>query len=325
MRWLKWTGPIGKDRRVHMYKWLKFACYFFRSEADDPSSGYTCTYENQSRSDQIPFQQYTANQSVADTDQHGSDADDDVSNDDDVDDDDDSGSCSDSDLDLEPDCNCDHDKNETCPVCVRVQSPEVYRLDFTGEHSGDQDTLDSSSYNGEATRIAVGEDVKNGCEIEENSPSDKTFTEVQNSDLNAGDATDGLNTVHENETDLHTVHKDNTDINAEKIPQGPKIVISDSETEKQKSKEMKTGKTDHVKHSIGDRRSKEIIKKDTKAVRRKEKTPKHSKRKGRISTEGDIKDLKEEESKEIIEEKKEDLTQTDRYVKCVFFTIKNPK
>ncbi|KAL4235190.1 hypothetical protein ACF0H5_006828 [Mactra antiquata] len=42
-------------------------------------------------------------------------------------------------------CDCDHSQNEKCPVCVRVQSPEVYRLDFTdeGDQSGDQDQLDA--------------------------------------------------------------------------------------------------------------------------------------------------------------------------------------
>ena len=268
-----------------------------------------CPYENQSRSNQIPFQQYTGNQSTVDTDHHGNHPDDNISDDDSVDDGDDSGSCSDSDLDLEPDCNCDHDKNETCPVCVRVQSPEVYRLDFTGEHSGDQDTLDSSSNNGEA-RVTVGEEVNNGCETEESSQSDRTSTEVQNSDIS--DTIDGVNTLHENEADSQTIHKVDTDINAVNFPQGPKIVISDTDADKQKSKEMKTGKTDHVKHSVGGKCSKKVVKKDTKAVRRKEKTQKHSKRKGRISTEGDSKDLKEE-TKEIVEEKKDDLTQTNRY------------
>ncbi|XP_060602850.1 RAB11-binding protein RELCH homolog isoform X2 [Ruditapes philippinarum] len=41
-------------------------------------------------------------------------------------------------------CDCDHSLNEKCPVCVRVQSPEVYRLDFTdeGDQSADQEVLD---------------------------------------------------------------------------------------------------------------------------------------------------------------------------------------
>ena len=278
----------------------------YRSEADDLPSGYH--NENQSRSNQMPFQQYTGNQS---TEHHGNN---DVSDDDSENDDDsDSVSGNDSDLDLEPDCNCDHDKNETCPVCVRVQSPEVYRLDFTGEHSGDQDTLDSNSNNGEGTRVAVGEE--NGCENENRMRSDKTNTEVRNPDIDISDTVDGVNTLHDNdnETDSQTAHKSVSDINVEKFPQGPKIIVSDSDANKHKSKEMQTGKTDYVKHHVENEGSKHVVKKDAKAVRKKERTPKHSKRKGRISTEGDKKDLKEE-TKEIVEEKKDDLTQTNRYM-----------
>ena len=254
----------------------------FRSEADDPSNGKPS--EAHPRLVQIPFQQYTADhQSDGNASSHDN-SDDDITDDDD-------------DLDLETDCNCDHNKNETCPVCVRVQSPEVYRLDFTGDHSGD-----SGSFNGEPGRTDVREGSKDGCEstgTSDNIPDNKTITEVQGSDSNVSDA---------EQTAEISDDKVRSDSNAsgETIPPNPKIVISDSETSKHKSKEPDS---DIIKNSTEDKRSKDAMKKDTKPLRRKERTPKHAKRRGRISNEGGEGDLKQEEK---VEEVKEDLTKTDR-------------
>ena len=47
------------------------------------------------------------------------------------------------------DCTCDHDQEEKCPVCIRVSSPQVYRLDFTeepDEQSTEQEVADGQDY-----------------------------------------------------------------------------------------------------------------------------------------------------------------------------------
>ena len=251
--------------------------YFFRSEADDPS--YSYNYENQSRNDSVPFQQYSAD--------NQSDDDDDLSEEDD-------------DLDLESECHCDHTKNETCPVCVRVQSPEVYRIDFTempGEHSGDQD---SGSFNGEPSSTRARVDSKDGCE---SISGDKTSVDIQGmqSDVTDGIKNAGSSVVHENGSNVSEEH-----------PENPQIIISDVVIENQKSHEL-NGET--AKNASKDKGSKQSVKRDPKTVRRKERTPKHSKKKERILREGDKDVLKPDEKSEKIEEQREDLSQTNRFVK----------
>ena len=192
---------------------------------------------------------------------------------------------------------------------MRVQSPEVYRLDFTGEHSGDQDTLDSCSMNGEASSPAtVRKHFKDGCENVRDIPGDKVCDMNKSlTDHQDATASDTRHSVDNSKVIL----KSDPDINEGKISQGPQVVVSDSNISKEKSKEVNPVK---MKHSPGHKASTESMEKDTKSVRRRERTPKHSKKKGRISAEEGKGDLKQEDKKEVIDEKAEDLTKTDRYV-----------
>ena len=261
--------------------------YFFcSSEADDPSHGYP--FENKSRNESVPFHYSADNQSI-----DSADDDDDENSDDDEEDDD---------LDLESECHCDHANNETCPVCVRVQSPEVYRIDFTempGEHSGDQD---SGSFNSEPS--AVRTESKDGCEnTSENVIDDKTHVASQSA---CSDDTDSSKT-----TDTKVRSATSSDI-SEKHIETPQIIINDV-IPNQNSEELNSEAIQNAKNTPEHKRTKESVKKDPKSVRRKERTPKHSKRKEKSLVEGEKNGLLPDEKDKVVETQIEDLCQTNRY------------
>ena len=266
---------------------VRFSMYFFcSSEAVDPSLGYP--FESKSRNESVPFNYSADNQS-----NDSADDDDDENSDEDEED---------VDLDLESECHCDHANNETCPVCVRVQSPEVYRIDFTempGEHSGDQD---SGSFNSEPSGVRT--ESKDGCEnTSENVIDDKTHVASQSAGSDGTDGSKMSDTKVSSATSLNV---------GEKHTETPQIIITDV-LQNQNSDELNSEAIKNAKNTPEHKRTKESVKKDPKSVRRKDRTPKHSKRKEKSLVEGEKDGLIPDEKDKVAETQTEDLCQTNRY------------
>ena len=106
-----------------------------------------------------------------------------------------------------PECNCDHSKNETCSVCVRVQSPEVYRLDFTDEadHSGDQDTLESGSVSGHREK-GLKPSCHDGKDVDENQHDKSVVEDTKVSDYNDISESSGRQENQNDESDAEKFH-----------------------------------------------------------------------------------------------------------------------
>lgn len=103
-------------------------------------------------------------------------------------------------------CHCDHSQNEKCTVCVRVQSPQVYRLDFTDEtedQSAEQEVADighhhdsrsdnegqrSETVNKDKNKVVVSSDntensTNANCDEFTDSDTDKLVTNVSDKNV----------------------------------------------------------------------------------------------------------------------------------------------
>ncbi|XP_052816582.1 RAB11-binding protein RELCH homolog isoform X2 [Mya arenaria] len=136
-------------------------------------------------------------------------------------------------------CTCNHNENEKCPVCVRVQSPEMYRLDFSDdgeEQSGNQSTAGNRNqssaekgghsqerYQGDQTNRSHSDkeqDSNINCDNSEvvSEPCDKPNSQSCDMAVKSGNATNSEQSVINETTDVQNISDKSKNLDAKATP-----------------------------------------------------------------------------------------------------------
>lgn len=137
------------------------------------------------------------------------------------------------------DCTCDHEQNEKCPVCVRVQSPQVYRLDFTDE--GEDQTAEQEVAGGQGHNHGDrSDDSHDNMDQVNNAETDQNVTDSLKETENSTDANCDANNECDKEKLVENNTEKNSNSNSEKETSVVKGELNNVNT---KPKEEPSGKT----------------------------------------------------------------------------------